>query len=308
MPKAISPRHLELDEIIADLRELEAADPEAEYAIQENIAFFEAQRSVVKFAWWLVGRRRRLDVSRMLELSDFALPKWQSKLYEELARASRPEFPGLVRPLVDELIQLIEMHSGNQGGGIYLASIGCGPMEIERQLFERCRVLGIEQNLWIFGIDSSAMAFDCAAKNLASSGIDLCRQTDLRRRPKVPGVYFVQIDAEHFAHSWDGGNFSLLYHSRLLHHVPKGQRSELESHLRRICDSYIEYDDYQTAASLIGPIITAWRQPVLLNGAVISWTRDRGKVQLRSDYGDSVQFFNPPGAYLRVNSRTDPED
>jgi len=122
LPKAISPRHLELDEIIADLRELEAADPEAEYAIQENIAFFEAQRSVVKFAWWLVGRRRRLDVSRMLELSDFALPKWQSKLYEELARASRPEFPGLVRPLVDELIQLIEMHSGNQGGG-YLPGV-----------------------------------------------------------------------------------------------------------------------------------------------------------------------------------------
>jgi hypothetical protein len=68
--------------IDAILTELEAARPTIpsaqRYALEENIIFFRAFRSRLAYVKWLVGGRRRIDSSRLLELNDLELPSADS--------------------------------------------------------------------------------------------------------------------------------------------------------------------------------------------------------------------------------------
>jgi hypothetical protein len=301
-----SARLAEVEAVLADLESLLADGTTSRYAVEENIAFFEAQRSRIRFVSWLLGRRKRLEQSKMLEIADLDLPRWQEQLYRDLVAIARRPFPGLVKPLVGELSRLIRELAETQVS-IHLASIGCGPMEVERQLIEAARHAGLEERVSILGIDSSSTAFDCAAENLSSSGVHLQRLSEQSELATVPsGVYFLESNASNVVTNEEQPLFDVLYHARFIHHIPVGDRETLEQALQKSARVYVEYDDYQCMPSLVGPLFTAWRHPVLLNGAIISWTRDRARRDLSDAYGDAVRFFNPPGTYLRMVDQRQP--
>jgi hypothetical protein len=301
-----SARRAEIDAVLTDLRELLTTDNAHQYTIEENIAFFEALRTRVRFLSWLVGRRKRLDKTRMLEVTDFDFSHWQERLYLDLSAVARKSFPGLVKPLVAELSRLVRELSESQEC-VRLASIGCGPMEVERQLMEAARKAGIEERLLIIGVDSSSAAYRCAENNLASSGVRLTALDENANLEAVsPGVYFVESDAARFADTYGPRLFDVLYHARFVHHIPTDDLAALEGELQKRTRIYLEYDDYQSVPSLLGPLFTAWRHPVLLNGAIISWTRDRLRSELAAAYGDTARFFNPPGTYLRLIDQRKP--
>ncbi len=69
------------------------------YAIDENIAFLEAARSWPRFLKWVFGRMKKIDGSRLLELTDFPVPEWDIRMHERLIEIQRRKRPGLIEPM-----------------------------------------------------------------------------------------------------------------------------------------------------------------------------------------------------------------
>src|SRR3989338_3649692 len=74
------------------------------YAIQENIAFFEAIKSLSGYVFWLIKRAPKLERLRLLELTDFPFPRWdrgraagyQKITREELSLSSYSNWSGQI--------------------------------------------------------------------------------------------------------------------------------------------------------------------------------------------------------------------
>lgn len=279
------------------MQELRASSDEADrYAIDENLAFFAATRNLYAFLVWLAWHRRRIDAERILEVGDFGLPRWQGVLQRELSRVSQRRFPGLVEPLVVRLVQEV-LQAADGSGIVNVLSLGCGAMEIEAQLLARC---GIAERLRVIGCDSATTAFAVAGERLERVGCDLVPLSEAVVGDLPPGAYLYRGEAADFLARCEVSSFDVLFHARLRHHLPSGDRARFDADCRRVARRAIEYDDYQCLASLLGPVLTAWRSPILLNGAILSWVRGRRRAALRAEYGEAVSFHNPPGTYLRL--------
>jgi hypothetical protein len=254
----------------------------------------------MRFLVWICGRRRRIDPTRICELSDFDLPEWQELLQRDLAHISSRRFPGLIEPLVAKLVEMIGSKPVEHGMTT-VASIGCGAMEAESQLMHR---LAPAEHLRVMGCDNSSTAFASASANLATGGHSLTAIPETGVDGLPPGLYLHQGDAFEFLAAQPDSSFDLLFHARFRHHLPRQERAAFDSECARVAHVVIEYDDYQCLTSLLGPLLTAWRRPVLLNGAILSWVRGRTQTSLRAEYGVAVTFHNPPGTYLRLMDRT----
>ena len=64
-------RVAQINEILKDLEDLKKRGFENTYAVDENIKFFEALKSLLKYIKWLIKEMPKIDGSRLLELSDF---------------------------------------------------------------------------------------------------------------------------------------------------------------------------------------------------------------------------------------------
>ncbi len=58
-------RVAQINEILKDLTDLKSKDFENQYAIDENIKFFEALYSLPRYIWWLVKEMPKIDGSRL---------------------------------------------------------------------------------------------------------------------------------------------------------------------------------------------------------------------------------------------------
>src|SRR3989338_3319479 len=95
----------QINEILKDLIYLKKRGFENQYAVDENIKFFEALKSRWAYIKWLINDRPQIDGSRLLELSDFHLAngKWERILQDELLVLEQKKFPdvqGIIRKAI----------------------------------------------------------------------------------------------------------------------------------------------------------------------------------------------------------------
>jgi hypothetical protein len=203
-------RRKQSDAVLRDLESHRSSGGRETYAIEENIRFFRAARSPIRFLVWMCGRRRRIDPARIRELSDFDLPEWQELLQRELADISSRSFPGLVEPLVAKLVEVIGARQV-EDRITTVASIGCGAMEAEWQVMQR---LASHESLRIVGCDSSSTAFASASANLATGGHSLTAIPATGVDGLPPGMYLHQGDAFEFLATQPDAGFEVLFHAR----------------------------------------------------------------------------------------------
>lgn len=85
----------QINEILKDLKDLKKRGFENQYALDENIKFFEALKTKWGFIKWLRKEMPKIDGSRLLELSDFSLGhgRWEAILQAELLEIEQWKFP-----------------------------------------------------------------------------------------------------------------------------------------------------------------------------------------------------------------------
>ena len=77
------------------------------YALDENITFFKSCRSLFQYLKWLFLRAPVIDREKILELTDFPLPRWDQRMHLRLIELQARKFPGLIKPLVDKISHFI---------------------------------------------------------------------------------------------------------------------------------------------------------------------------------------------------------
>ncbi len=295
-----------IDEV---LRELAAFKPdfrpENHYAVEANREFFEAIKSRSKYFRWLTMRARKLAGDRLLEINDL-LPQWDAEMHRELIAMERKKFPGLLKPIVGRLAELV-MSGGSSP--FVAANLGCGGMEIERQTIAALRSASYRGKIVFVGIDQSPIAHAIAKENLRTMDLPV----DIQDVENLDGARL-----ESFVHSFkdqyavilckndifklkkvfDGKTFNVAFHSLFKHHLAAAERSQLDSILADIAHCTLEYDGYKSWPMMIPQSITVWRHPILLNATIFSDLRYATKKELRQVAGRHRLAFTKIGTYL----------
>lgn len=303
---SISPeRRKKLDLISRDLRALEKKAPDDQkYAIKENIAFFQAIKTVPGYIFWSLTRRRNIDPVELLEIADLPLPVWERELYTDLAHVERKDFPGLSKPLRNLLVKFLSDRKVTK-----VLDLGCGGMEVQRQVLVELKKQNKNCTPVFIGIDLAPQAWEAINNTFRSmkDDVDIRKINDISEtknyKPSKATVLFHCGDALEIA-SLHGKQFDVIISSRFRHHLDKKQKDILDHISLNIANYAIEYDDYRSAISWVAPISTAWYRPVLLNGAIFSQIRQPWKKELKSQNKmgvSQVQFFSPPGSYAKIS-------
>jgi len=299
-------RQQKLKQIVQDLERLLQSKPDETYAIQENIAFFKAIRTLPGYVIWALTRRRRIVASKLLEIADLNLPRWEKELYADLAHVERKNIPGLSKPLRNLLLEYVATEP------VKLLDLGCGSMEVERQLITELRKQGTVQPSLFVGVDLAPQAWDAIQETFAElQDVVVLKQIKnlsevVDYKPQKPTILFFCGDALEAARL-HGHLFKVVFSSRFRHHLNDSQKQLLDKLRVSIADYSIEYDDYRSAFSWILPLTTAWNRPILLNGAIFSQIRQPWKKDLKGHYGKfertTIKLFSPPGSYARISTK-----
>ena len=288
-----------IGQIITDLKEYkEIAPRDEQYGVGENIRFFKASKHVITFLMWQLFYASSIDADNLLEIADLPLPRWERMLYKDLQRVERRRFPGLLRPLTTTL--------SNLDARVFL-DIGCGTMEVERQLMQALQAKGDKKPRVFVGLDMSGSAYEMIQKTFEhdSDKVSIHRIPSLESniiKPFVDSghkkhqVLFVEADAMHAA---DPNNYpvDVVYSSKFKHHLKHSLKLPFDHAIAPLGKIVLEFDDYRTATSWIPISITAWKRPVLLNGGLLSRLRQPFKAKLSKQ--PNVLFFSPPGSYIK---------
>jgi len=292
-----------IEDILADLHIVQLLiTDEQEYGLAANIRFFKAVRHPLTYLFWQLLEAPRLDADKLLELADLPLPEWEAQLYKDLDRLERRRFPGLLKPLAANLAAQ---------PGVTFLDLGCGSMEVERQVLISLNRRKDHRPRIFIGVDLSPASYDIIARNfkqyaseVAVHRVEKLDTATLRSliagAPKQHLVVFVQADALSLLERLQPGDVDVVYSSKFKHHLPKQLKPKLDKLAATAGKVALEFDDYRTALSWIPLVLTAWSKPVLLNGALLSRLRQPAKRELvKSKHHTPVTFYNPPGSYIK---------
>lgn len=297
-----------IEEILQDLSDLRARGVSNKYALEENICFFEAAKNLGSYFKWLITRAPKIDVDRVLELTDFDLPRWEKELHLNLIEMSKRSFPGLVKPIRNYIIKFIA-----ENNPLFILDVGSGSMEIERQIIELLLKNGSANRPVFIGLDSSNVACEIAKENL--SGFDdpvevyeLQNLDDIwnfrsENKPGAPFKIILLNKTSSLLFQRANKQFDLIFYSKFRHHLPVRSREEFDVSVKKAAKTFIEYDDYKSFIHLIPQSFGAWKFPVLMNGAIFSRLRCPTKLELRTGLSDGqkIKFSSFLGSYLKVS-------
>jgi hypothetical protein len=122
-----------LESFKRDPRHGYAGNADMLYAIEENLLFLKAIRSLPRYFAWLVGRAPHIDGTRLKELTDFPVPEWDVAMHTRLIEMQRKEKVGLIEPLVQKVCEYITKENRE----LVMANFGAGGMEVDRQVIAR---------------------------------------------------------------------------------------------------------------------------------------------------------------------------
>jgi SAM-dependent methyltransferase len=295
-------RNRKIDSIIEDLKKLKQnSSDDLQYAIDKNIEFFKYSRTIAGYFIWGMFKRNKIDPVKLLEVADLPLPRWEKELYSDLSHVEQKEFPGLSKPLRKLLIS----HTVSRKKTIIL-DLGCGSMEVERQVFSHSSKSNAGTVPVFIGVDSAPQAFEAITSNLKNLDVEIKEIKSLDKIDKLhinkPTILFYCGDALEVA-DLHGHKFDLIISSRFRHHLTESEKNKIDSISRRLTNYVIEYDDYHTKVSWIPVVLTAWSRPILLSAANFSQIRQPSKKDLISQKRQKnikIQIFSPPGSYAKT--------
>ena len=306
-----------INRVISDLTKLRQTREDQQYAIDQNIAFFEATRSLPKYLYWLITKYPKIDPRRILELADFNLSNglWQQTLLHQLMNLEKNPFD-VIRPLRSEIVQTLQYISKEATEPMVIINIGCGGMEIERQVTAKITT-PLQQSIIFIGIDNSPVAGAIARKNLKNTSGSFKILDDLTTKTissiredstlKAINFFFYEGDAiQAINHlSRESIDINIIFHSKFHHHLTDENKNKLDITLQLTARHVIEFDDYRGLYLPILSLLTGWNKPVLLNGAVLSSVRDYKIKDLKKRHNNQkwqIKIF-PMKGYIRTFSQ-----
>lgn len=291
-------------QINAILRDLKSYKPKKDeiYAVHENILFYEAARGVLSFLKWQLFHAPHINATKLLELADLPFPNWETAFYEQLNSVERKNFPGLLKPLANYL--------AGQTGELFL-DLGCGSMELERQVISSLQKVHDTRRRIFIGLDISPSSFEMVKRTFRNftdevhiQNISEISPTELKelqlKYPTKHLVVFVQKDARELHLHLKPNSVDVVYSSKFKHHLPDDFKTIIDEAMTKVGRHVIEFDDYRTPTSWIPQAFTAWKKPVLLNGALLSRIRQPLKKDLKKQKQFNIKFYSPPGSYIKI--------
>ena len=297
-----------INEIIKDIEGLKSHGFDNEYALDENLAFFEAVKTRAGYIKWLFGRARQINSVKLLELSDLPLPKWDKMLHQQLMAVSRKKTPGMIEPLVRALASEIKKTSPK-----IVVDLGCGGMEVVRQLLQRGLLAEKEGKLIFIGVDRSPIVYELVKDNFSAFG----NQVDVRFEENLTSEYLTRLSSESLKQHvivvckndifqldqvFSRQRAGIVYHTRFKHHLVDKQQEHLDNVLNKVSNVVIEFDEYKSMSLPLVQAMATWNQPPLLNGAVLSRLRETPKAEIIKKHAQSreLKFFGLLGAYIAI--------
>jgi SAM-dependent methyltransferase len=310
-------REKEINEILGDLAVLEG-DKKYREAVQINAEFLKAAVSPGKYFRWLILKAPQLRKKKenILELGDFPIERWQREIHLNYIQVERNKFAGLLKPITKQIIS--EINKSNKQTFTVL-NIGCGGMEIERQVIEELKSKGIKKNIIFIGVELSQTIYKIAFDNLKTlaedKSIEMKELTELNNhvleelvKKAKPGQFIVRVintDALNLRDWLLPGSFDLVYHSMMKHHLNETEKKSLDQLVTYLAPKMIEYDDFYSFPLLILPSLFTWKSPCLLNGTILSLLRDPSKREvLTKGNGWHSKIFRFMGYYLRIYDKS----
>lgn len=308
----------EIKEILADLKSL-ASHPNYAEAVKLNTEFFRATRSPISYLCWLVFKAPRLRRNRakLTELADLPLPRWQKSVLEALSWFE--EWMPILVPIKNRVIrELVKLKEARQEP-IIVASLGCGSMELERQIIYELIRRRFSFPVVFIGVDYSVASLEVATsrfQNLTSKGLvhmqtitHLTNDKLAKLKSQASSQGFLVVSLRNNAFSMKElaeNSFDLIYHTRLRHHLTGDEAKKLDELANYLAPNCVELDDVFSVRTLIIMSIFMWRFPAILNGAILSCLRDYSKRELMVRREQGWQFAvsgKHLEHYLRVHEK-----
>jgi SAM-dependent methyltransferase len=311
-------RWAEIKEILADLNSL-SSRPNYQEAAKVNIEFFRAIQSPFSYLWWLIFRAPKLRRNRtkLVEIIDLPFPKWQKEVLETLSWFE-VWMPILV-PIREHIIRELTRLKKVKQEPIIIASIGCGGMELERQVIYQLIRRHFGFPVIFIGVDYSPVSFEVATakfRNLTAKGLVQIKTAShlgnddlnqLKAEAASQKLLLVFLGADAFdLKGLAEDSFDLVYHTRLRHHLTHEEGRRLDKLASHLAPRLVELDDLFSVVGIILISIFVWRFPAVLNGAVFSYLKDFSKKELLSkkEVGGELGFSRKPfSCYLRVYNK-----
>ena len=293
-------------EILSDLETLRAGGKfENQYALEQNIRFFGAIKSIFHYIPWLLTVSPYIDGARLLELQDFPFPRWDREMHTRLIEMERKSRPGLIKPLVDRIIKfIIDEHRT-----LVIANFGYGGMEVERQVLQELLRRKYAVPVLFVGIDKSSVVPEIAKDNLKELGaavnIDEVEKLTpdflekMRSEINKHTVLLCKNDVLSLTQFFPAGIFDLIFHSLFMHHLDPEEKRNIRSAIKSLAKNIFEYDGCKSLLVMIPQTIVGWNYPPFFNAEIFSNLRFDSKTQIRA-YAESgkLSFLGNTGTYL----------
>lgn len=275
------------------------------YAIQENITFLQAARSLSQYLWWLFMVAPKLDGSRLLELTDFPVEEWDVAMHERLIELQKRKRPGLIKPLVNAITEYIQKESRD----LIIANLGAGGMEVDRQVVEWTLKSNHPHTLTVVAVDKSPITRRIADKNLKEFALDveiietgelsMSELEQIRKRvTKKILIVMCTNDIFELDKHFLSQHFDLVYHSLFRHHLNSAEQEKLDRVIQIIGKNHFEFDGYKSWPHGFIQSIFAWVSPIFLNGTIISMARYKTKSEANKE-GGAISYYTNTAHYLR---------
>lgn len=291
-------------EVLKDLELLKNNPLLNQYAVNENIAFFEATKSILSYIKWLITKAPKIDGSRLLEINDL-LPRLDLTMHRKLIEMEKKKFPGLIDPLVKRILETVLIYSRP----MTLMNIGCGGMEAERQVISSLIVNNYDKRLVFIGVDRSPTTAELIKENFKDLfnkvdfyEIDYLDNQKLQEIIKKQEKQFLMVlcknDIFQIDKYFQKNTFDLVFHVLFKHHLNLKEQDAIDNILGKIGMSIIEYDGYLSWHNIIPQTIIGWNEPVFLNAEIFSHLRFFSKKELLEKHKNKKIIFTKIGYYL----------
>jgi len=302
-------RRIEIEGILQKLQEFKN-DPrygDRLYAIEENIRFVEAMKSLPRYVWWLLTRAPKIDGARLLELTDFPVEEWDVSMHGRLMEVERNKKIKLIKPLVDKILEFIF----KKNRPLTLVNLGAGGMEVDRQVISELIEKKYDKPIIFIGVDKSPVTNKIAKENLNSlgKGIEIFdieiltknRLEEIARLNKGIAVILCKNNIFNLGAEFPPKYFDLVYNSLFKHHlVQSSDKEKLDKIIEEISKKSLEYDGYKDWPIMTLQTLAGWNYPNFLNAEIFSNLRFRHKKDLilSSTSKGRISFYKGTGFYL----------
>ncbi len=287
-----------------------------------NIEFFRAIRSPFGYLWWLIFRAPKLRRNRtkIVEIIDLPFPKWQKMVLETLSWFE--VWMRVLVPIREQIIRELERLKKVKKEPIIVASIGCGGMELERQIIYKLIRKRFDFPLIFIGVDYSPASLEVTTSkfsNLTARGLVQIKAAShlgnddlnqLKAEAAFQKLLLVFLKADAFdLKELAEGSFDLVYHTRLRHHLTLEEGRQLDKLAIHLAPKVVELDDLFSLPTVIMTSLFVWRFPAVMNGAVFSFLKDfsKGELLAKKERGWKVDFSRKPfSCYLKIYDKASP--